>query len=385
MQACPPIKAFFPGGFHRRPPVPVLAGLAHLRPAYSFRSGYAYDNTLYIVAGEVAAAAGGATYEELVRREIFEPLGLECRVGEWRRLPNDNVAQPHIQIDERNVVVREDGNLVPAITMAAAGGIRCSLDDMLVWAGNWLDPDADQRRWLSEEQRRTMWVGRTPMPVSDEARRWNDTHYSAYGYGFRLADVDGEWTVSHTGSLMGMYSAMFLLPDRKSGFVMLMNGAGSDARTVLTQLLAKLFTAPDDTRDAAWYIADLERGEDEADQPSAPDTSARVAVTPEAMRGFTGLWRDPWFGKVSICADGSLVEFSAEKSPMLTGTVMETVGRKLVDWDEPTVSEEAWLNFAEGVDGAPATLTMTKVDPEADFSSDYEDLAFTRTGDCPPP
>jgi hypothetical protein len=356
-----------------------------LRPAYSFRSGYAYDNTLYIVAGEVAAAAGGATYEELVRREIFEPLGLECRVGEWRRLPNDNVAQPHIQIDERNVVVREDGNLVPAITMAAAGGIRCSLDDMLVWAGNWLDPDADQRRWLSEEQRRTMWVGRTPMPVSDEARRWNDTHYSAYGYGFRLADVDGEWTVSHTGSLMGMYSAMFLLPDRKSGFVMLMNGAGSDARTVLTQLLAKLFTAPDDTRDAAWYIADLERGEDEADQPSAPDTSARVAVTPEAMRGFTGLWRDPWFGKVSICADGSLVEFSAEKSPMLTGTVMETVGRKLVDWDEPTVSEEAWLNFAEGVDGAPATLTMTKVDPEADFSSDYEDLAFTRTGDCPPP
>jgi hypothetical protein len=79
------------------------------------------------------------------------------------------------------------------------------------------------------------------------------------------------------------------------------------------------------------------------------------------------------------------VEFSAEKSPMLTGTVMETVGRKLVDWDEPTVSEEAWLNFAEGVDGAPATLTMTKVDPEADFSSDYEDLAFTRTGDCPPP
>ena len=60
----------------------ILAGLAHIKPAYEFRGGYAYDNTLYIVAGEVAAAAGGASYEELVRREIFEPLGLQqCRVG----------------------------------------------------------------------------------------------------------------------------------------------------------------------------------------------------------------------------------------------------------------------------------------------------------------
>jgi hypothetical protein len=238
---------------------------------------------------------------------------------------------------------------------------------------------------LSEGQRRAMWVGRTPMPVSDEARRWNDTHYSAYGYGFRLADVDGEWTVSHTGSLMGMYSAMFLLPDRKTGFVILMNGSGSDARTVLTQLLAKHFTAPDDFRDAAWYIADLEWEEDDPDQPSPPDTSARAAVTPDAMRGFTGLWRDPWFGKVSICAQGGLVKFSSEKSPMLTGTIMEAGGRRLVDWDESTVSEEAWLSFAKGIDGAAATLTLAKVDPEADFSSDYEDLFFIRTADCPPP
>src|SRR6202042_2366097 len=41
-------------------PKDVVAGLQYLKPAYSFRSGYAYDNTLYIVAGELAAAAGGA-------------------------------------------------------------------------------------------------------------------------------------------------------------------------------------------------------------------------------------------------------------------------------------------------------------------------------------
>jgi CubicO group peptidase (beta-lactamase class C family) len=38
-------------------PMDVVQGLAYLKPAYSFREGYAYDNTLYIVAGLVAAAA----------------------------------------------------------------------------------------------------------------------------------------------------------------------------------------------------------------------------------------------------------------------------------------------------------------------------------------
>lgn len=52
----------------------ILAGLTYLKPGYSFRLGYAYDNLLYVVAGEVAAAAGGASYEDLVRREVFEPL-----------------------------------------------------------------------------------------------------------------------------------------------------------------------------------------------------------------------------------------------------------------------------------------------------------------------
>src|SRR3546814_9058382 len=54
----------------------VIHGLRYLKPVDSFRSRYAYDNTLYIVAGDVAAAAGGAPYETLVRRELFEPLGM---------------------------------------------------------------------------------------------------------------------------------------------------------------------------------------------------------------------------------------------------------------------------------------------------------------------
>ena len=82
----------------------IIAGLQHLKPTHSFRAAYAYDNLLYVVAGEVAAAAGGAPYEELVKRELFQPLGLSrCQVGEWNRVEVGNVAQPHMRTPQGNV------------------------------------------------------------------------------------------------------------------------------------------------------------------------------------------------------------------------------------------------------------------------------------------
>ena len=74
----------------------IIAGLAHLKPVSSFRSHYAYDNLMYVVAGEVAAAAGGKPYAQLVREEIFQPLGmLRCQVGAWSPAALGNIAQPH--------------------------------------------------------------------------------------------------------------------------------------------------------------------------------------------------------------------------------------------------------------------------------------------------
>ena len=74
----------------------VIHGLRYLRPIHSFRSRYDYDNLMYIVAGEVAAAAGGAPYETLLPREVFGPLGLKrCQIGEWNRDSVGSVAQPH--------------------------------------------------------------------------------------------------------------------------------------------------------------------------------------------------------------------------------------------------------------------------------------------------
>ncbi len=366
----------------------VIRGLRYLVPKYSFRSRYDYDNTLYIVAGEVAAAAGGVSYDVLVRREIFEPLGMKrCQIGEWHRDAVGNVAQPHMRQDGRNVVIRADGEMVPDIPMAAAGGIRCSLDDMLKWVRMWLDPErhglVDGKPWLSNAQRDALWTAHMPMPLTPRMREWDGSHFSAYGYGWRLTDVDGTSKVSHTGTLAGMYSAVVLLPEKKASFVLLINGDADEARTVLTQVLVKHFTAPDERHTVAG-VADLlakERVKDEAKPDPVVAARDRSTVAAAELGAKLGRYRDPWFGEVAICPHEQGVRFAAVKSPKLSGRVMRAGGRLLVDWDDADVDAEAWLDFA-GAAQAPATLVMAKVDPDADFSYDYEDLAFTRIAAC---
>jgi CubicO group peptidase (beta-lactamase class C family) len=362
----------------------IIAGLAHLKPTHSFRSHYAYDNLLYVVAGEVAARAGGKPYDQLVREQVFGPLGMDrCQVGAFDRDVVGNLAQPHMQRDGRNVVVREDAAQVPDNPSMPAGGIRCSVRDMTTWVRMWLD-DANPRPWVSAAQRQALWTLHTPMPIGPQLRDWDGTHLYGYGYGWRLSDVDGQWRVAHTGTLMGMYSSVTLLPELHAGFVVLINGEGEAARTTLTEALTKHYTRPGKGLDVDHYagLLDAARARASAAAPDpVPDTSARKAVTAAESRRWQGLYTDAWFGQVSLCPASEGVELRAARSPRLHGAVMRVGQRLLVDWDDASVDAEPWLSFA-GAD-ADTTLTLAAIDPDADFSYDYRDLHFRRSGACP--
>jgi len=361
-------------------PDDVVAGLQYLKPAYSFRSGYAYDNTLYIVAGQLAAAAGGAPYPELMRREIFEPMGMtRCQIGTWNRKGVGNVADPNVWRDGKYMLEATKDPIVHSQTMDSAGGVRCSLSDMLTWAKNWLVPTPAQLEWLSPEQRRKEWTSYTPMPISKRKRDWDGTLFYGYGYGWRIADVDGQMTVSHTGTLSGMYSATLLLPMRKSGFVVLINADADHARSVLIETLTKHFTAPDKARSVASYADELEQADKQQRASHIPDTSSRKPATVAELKAQLGVWRDPWFGEARICAQGRAVRFVSAKSPRMAGQVMRVGDKYLVHWDSDAVDVEAWLRLPEKSGDA---LHLAKVDPDADFSTDFEDLAFTREHGC---
>lgn len=360
----------------------ILAGLAHLKPVTSFRSGYAYDNLMYVVAGEVAAAAGGKPYDQLMRERVFEPLGMtRCQVGAWSVKQVGNVAQPHARRGERNVVVNADGSTSPDLASMAAGGIRCSLRDMTRWMQVLLDPSLAPH-WLGAEQRRTLWTLHMPMPLGKRQRDWENAHFYGYGYGWRVSDMDGQWKVAHTGTLSGMYSSLALLPDRRVGVVMLMNGEGEDARTALMQAALKRFTAADDARPAMEYLAELKA--DQATRAASGHSRPGVSSAKQARGADLPLWQgrytDPWLGPASLCPGKDGLRFSVDKSPRLQATVLQLQGRWLLRWDTLGEDAQAWLQPGDGV---PLTLDLRAIDPEIDFSYDFQDLHFTRTGDCP--
>ena len=47
--------------------------LRHIKPATSFRSGYAYDNVLYMVAGQLIEEVSGQTWEQFMPRPRLPP------------------------------------------------------------------------------------------------------------------------------------------------------------------------------------------------------------------------------------------------------------------------------------------------------------------------
>src|SRR5436190_3565933 len=66
---------FWPHSTYKREE--IIYKLRFMKPATSFRSKYAYDNLLYITAGQIIPAVTGKSWEEYVTEEILKPLGMK--------------------------------------------------------------------------------------------------------------------------------------------------------------------------------------------------------------------------------------------------------------------------------------------------------------------
>src|SRR3954453_1214245 len=74
--------------------------IRYLKPATSFRSAYAYDNILYMAAGQLIEEVSGETWEQYVRRHVFAPLGMNhSTVSDAEYQADPDRAHPHGRSD----------------------------------------------------------------------------------------------------------------------------------------------------------------------------------------------------------------------------------------------------------------------------------------------
>jgi CubicO group peptidase (beta-lactamase class C family) len=119
---------FFPPTTYTREE--IIHQLRYMKPASSFRRRFAYDNLLYMTAGQIIPAVTGTSWDEFVRQRIFAPLGMShSNVSTAAFQPGDNVAYPHSKLNGKLQVIPFE-NLDNA---GPAGSINSSAADMSKW------------------------------------------------------------------------------------------------------------------------------------------------------------------------------------------------------------------------------------------------------------
>src|SRR6202047_1174219 len=78
----------------------IIYKLRFMKPHSSFRSRYAYDNLLYMTAGQIIPAVTGTSWDDYIGQRIFTPLGMNhSNVTNGNIKPDDNVAFPHSRME----------------------------------------------------------------------------------------------------------------------------------------------------------------------------------------------------------------------------------------------------------------------------------------------
>ncbi len=357
----------------------ILRKLRFMKPASSFRSHYAYDNLLYLAAGQIIPAVTGTPWEDFIRRRIFQPLGMtdsNTTVADYR--PGGNFATPHSEVEGKL------SPLTPARidNTAPAGAINSSAADMAKWIAAQLNAGAipgTDRRLFSARQSKEMWSPQTILPAPDPppALAALHTDFAAYGLGWFLREYRGHKVVGHTGGLPGYVSQVTLVPDMKLGVVVLTNQeSGGMFSSVTYRVLDAYMGAPATGWIQAFHdLAQHQRAEAEAAEKK--DASARAAESRPSLplEKYAGRYTDAWYGDIRITLEQGKLVMRFSHTPALTGDLehwqYDTFKAR---WRDRSLAADAFVTFALKPDGSIRQVNMVPVSRLTDFSYDFQDL-----------
>ena len=355
----------------------IVHRIRALKPASSFRSRYAYQNIMFLVAGQVIEAVSGRSWDDFVRDRIFAPLGMAESNASVRALtPGTDFASPHARVG--NVVQPVPFDTVDQI--AAVGGINANVSDLARWMMVQLDSGrVGDRRLYSAASAREMWSPATIVPIDQPAPGLEalQPNFSAYGLGWFLRDYRGHKIVTHTGGLAGMISRVLLVPDQRLGIAVLTNQEESLINPVAYRILDAYLRAP-----ATDWIAAFRR-ETDRQRADAEAVERRLASARHAQAGpslplrqYAGRYVDAMYGAAGISREGTGLVLRFLPAPRWIADLEHWQYDTFVAHWRDHYTPDAFVSFALNPDGSVSQVKLAAVSPLADFSYDYQDLLF---------
>ena len=325
-------------------PEDVLRRARHLSAKGPFRASYGYSNLMYLAAGEVIQKASGQTWQIFIEQRILQPVGMDRSVTSIKSLDaKGNFATPHKSL-------MEGVQAIPWYnwdTMAAAGGIISSSNDMAKWVQVQLDRGRidESCRLFSEASSFRMWSPHTIIPLGAAAQKRSPTnHFRAYGLGWNLADYKGRLLVSHGGGYDGMYSQVMLVPEEKLGIVVLTNSMtglpAALANTIVDEFLGG------EKRSLLSEGLERDRSDREAFYKRVSEaTTQKVAGTQpsRSIDACVGTYRCLLYGDIKVAKECDRLILSLLPNPEL---VADLTHLHYDTWKITWRQEFAW--FAEG-------------------------------------
>ena len=356
----------------------VIYKLRFMKPVSSFRSHYAYDNLLYMTAGQIIPAVTGTSWDDYIRQRIFASLGMNhSNVSNNAFKPGDDYAYPHSRVEGKLQVI-PFGDLD---NVGPAGSINSCAADMAKWVQLQLNHGkfADREGHLFTEQRsREMWTAQTILPLGDPPAPLAGlkANFADYALGWTLHDYHGRELVGHTGGVGGFVSRVMLVPEERLGVVVLTNAEEDGAfDSILYHVLDYYFHLPP-TDWVAAYKAVSDKEEKDAEETMKKAEGARDANSKPslALEKYAGVYNDAWYGPISVRLENGGLVISFDHTPGMIGDLQHWQYNTFKAHWRVRTSEDAFVTFSLNADGTIDSARMAAVSPLADFSFDYQDL-----------
>lgn len=284
----------------------ILDRVRHLKPRWPFRSGYGYQNLMFIAAGEIVTRVSGKPWAQFVKERILTPLGMTRTTTTIKDL-KDNAAMPH---NESGGTLRalHRGNVDGA---DAAAGLNSSVGDLTKWIRLQLGRGTSDGKTIFKKERSwEMWQPSLARTVSDETMKNRPTfHFSGVGMGWFVFDYQGRKVLNHSGGLDGMLSYTVLIPEENTGFVVLTNSESPAFIIMMNKMLDVFTNAPKKDWNAE-ALTQVAKTKTDADETRKKDDAARVLNTKPSLAasGYAGTYTSEMYGDVVIEEnDGKLV------------------------------------------------------------------------------
>jgi CubicO group peptidase (beta-lactamase class C family) len=281
----------------------MMDKLRLIKPAYSMRSSFVYQNVMYIAAGQVIAAASGMPWEKFVQTRIFDPIGMKNSYPLLRLVPADaNAAMPHFRYGGDTIVaIKRDVSQA----IGPAGDVWSSVSDMSKWMLFLLDSGRiNGKRLLKPETYSELFTPQVMVPLDEfyPSAELTKPHWMTYGLGWFQHDYQGRMLDFHTGSLSGLVAIIGLVPDERFGVYVLSNVDHVEVRHALMYKAIDLYLGnpPRDWSTDLRKLYDARRVKGDSLRNAAIAKRIKGTKPSLGLSKYAGVYEDPLLGRVTI-------------------------------------------------------------------------------------